>query len=122
MTEHDDIGLLFDRFMALTVRQNMKANRKKTIPGPWRAERHATLPSYTILGPNQNGDGLSELVAFGIAGELDARLMAAAPDLRANQNPTLLNEAAALLTDYHPDVANDLMDKAAAERVAIDKA
>ena len=50
--------------------------------GPWRAEKHVT-GNYQILAPNQNGDGLSELIAFDIEGEPNARLIAKAPEQEA---------------------------------------
>lgn len=50
-------------------------------PGPWRAVQHETLASYTITAPNQNGDGLSELIAHGIDSPKDARLIAKAPEM-----------------------------------------
>jgi hypothetical protein len=58
----------------------------------WRAEKHATLNSYQIVGKSQHPDGLSELVAFGIERPDDADLIVRA----VNSHETLLEAAKAL--------------------------
>jgi len=97
-------------------------------PGPWTvldegdggpaivSEVGTPRPIVAWLNSIKPDDGF---IGCGGVWKANARLIAAAPELRANQNPDLLATAAALLADYHPEVSNDLIDKAEAEQASI---
>jgi len=116
----------------------MTQTQTKHTPGPWRADGFSV---YHRGGGDVPRKPLAQVdsaymsdCATDPARAMDseipeheayanARLIAAAPDLRSAMNPTLLDHAAELLADDgHPEYAAMLANKAMEERAAIAKA
>ena len=49
----------------------------------WQMEQHATLKTWMVYAPHAYVDGMSEMVAFGIEDEDDARVVTAAREMLA---------------------------------------